>query len=111
MEIAAIHLKKRGRNPTEFDLESIADASEGFSGAEIETAITDTLFQVFPEGRDIKTKDVVEALKRTSPISLTMKEEIDALRDWAKSRNIRMASSPAKAKVVPRATARTVEAS
>lgn len=108
VEIAAIHLKNRGRKPTNFDLEEIAKVSEGFSGAEIETAITDTLFQVFPEGREINTDDVVAAIKRTSPISLTMKEEIDALRAWAKSRNIRAASTAAKVKV--NRAARTVEA-
>lgn len=108
-EILAIHLKNRGRNPKDFDLDALAICSEGFSGAEIEVAITDTLFQVFPDGREINTNDVVRALKRTSPISVAMKEEIDKLREWAKTRNIRQASSPAKTRV-SRVGVRTVEA-
>src|SRR5258705_8661528 len=36
INIFAIHLKKRKRDPREFDLVGLADASEGFSGAEIE---------------------------------------------------------------------------
>src|SRR5260370_1103395 len=35
----ALHLKKRGRDVTTFDLSKLATASEGFSGAEIEQAI------------------------------------------------------------------------
>ena len=46
-EIFQIHLAKRGRDPGKFDLAALAQASEGFSGAEIEEAIISALFDAF----------------------------------------------------------------
>jgi ATP-dependent 26S proteasome regulatory subunit len=37
-DIFSIHLKKRRLNPRLFDLQALANASEGFAGAEIEQA-------------------------------------------------------------------------
>jgi SpoVK/Ycf46/Vps4 family AAA+-type ATPase len=38
-EIFAVHLRKRNREPEEFDLDELAEATEGYSGAEIEAAV------------------------------------------------------------------------
>src|SRR5262249_49245811 len=38
-EVFRIHLQKRGRNPDLFDMPTLAQGSDGFSGAEIEEAI------------------------------------------------------------------------
>ena len=45
--IFAIHLKKRKRDPKKFDLDALAEASDGFSGAEIEQAIVSALHDAF----------------------------------------------------------------
>jgi SpoVK/Ycf46/Vps4 family AAA+-type ATPase len=37
-EILAIHLRKRQRDPAAFDLDALAAAADGFSGAELEQA-------------------------------------------------------------------------
>ncbi|HAH87478.1 MAG TPA: hypothetical protein DCL60_08925 [Armatimonadetes bacterium] len=39
-DILKIHITKRGRKPEAFDLKTLAEASEGFSGAEIEEALS-----------------------------------------------------------------------
>src|SRR4029078_7022534 len=39
ISIFRIHLKKRKRDPEEFDLPALAAAAEGYSGAEIEQAV------------------------------------------------------------------------
>ncbi len=92
MEIFAIHLRKRKRDPSRFDLEALAEASQGFSGAEIEQAVISALYDAFSEGRDITTEDILKAIQETVPLSVTMKEQIDALREWASGRARRASS-------------------
>jgi len=92
MEIFAIHLRKRKRDPSLFDLEALAEASQGFSGAEIEQAVISALYDAFSEGRDITTDDILKAIRETVPLSVTMKEQIDALREWASGRARRASS-------------------
>lgn len=85
-EIFAVHLGKRSRDPDDFDLDGLAAASQGFSGAEIEQAIISGLYAGFEEDRDVSTEDIVTALKQTVPLSVTMREEIQFVRRWAKGR-------------------------
>jgi SpoVK/Ycf46/Vps4 family AAA+-type ATPase len=92
-QIFAIHLKKRKRNPEDFDLDRLARESEGFSGAEIEQAIISAMFDVFAKKAPLTTEDILESLKETMPLSITMRENIESLRNWARGR-ARNASYP-----------------
>lgn len=94
-EIFSIHIKKRGRNPQDFDLDALTRQSEGFSGAEIEQAVIASLFDAFVDGKDINTDYLLKNLSDSVPLSRTMKEEIQSLRDWAATR-ARQASPAAK---------------
>jgi len=85
-EIFAIHLQKRKREAKKFDLRLLAKESEGFSGAEIEQAVISSLYDAFEQDRDISTDDVARSLREAVPLSITMKEEIEELRHWAKGR-------------------------
>ncbi|RRJ54811.1 AAA family ATPase [Paenibacillus oralis] len=85
--IFKIHINKRGRNPENFDLKSLAKHSEGYGGAEIESAVESSLWTAFNEGkRDLTTDDIIHALAATKPISITKKESIEATRAWAEGR-------------------------
>ena len=85
-EIFEIHLKKRRRDPLRFDLKALAIESLNWSGAEIEQAVVESLFNVFIENRDITDDDIMKTLKCSVPLSTMMKEEIDYLRNWARER-------------------------
>lgn len=87
-EIISIHLKRKKREPEEFDIVKLADESKGFSGAELEEAIKEALFSAFDKEREIKDEDIIEAIKDTFPLSRTMHETIDKMRIWAKSRAV-----------------------
>ncbi len=87
-DIFAIHLKKRKRDPGNFDLVALAEASEGFSGAEIEQAIIAALFDAFVEEREVMTEDILKSISFTVPLSRTMEEEISSLRQWALKRTV-----------------------
>jgi SpoVK/Ycf46/Vps4 family AAA+-type ATPase len=84
--IFRIHLEKRKRETARFDLAALVQATEGWSGAEIEQAVTAALHATFPKGRDIETADVLLAVAETVPLSRTMAEEIAELRRWATTR-------------------------
>jgi SpoVK/Ycf46/Vps4 family AAA+-type ATPase len=86
-KIFEIHLKKRKRNPNHFDLAALVDASDYYTGAEIESSIEAAMYEAFSDNRrDIITEDVLLSLHNTVPISKLMKEEISALREWASER-------------------------
>ena len=84
--IFAIHLKKRKRDADNFDLEALAKASNGFSGAEIEQAVLSSLHDAFAQNEKLGTEHILRALKTSPPLSVTMAERIEALRDWSRGR-------------------------
>ena len=86
-QIFKIHLKKRDRKPEDFDLNQLTNASEGYSGAEIEQAIISALYDAFSDNeREINTQDILKAISETFPLSKTMEDKITELREWAKHR-------------------------
>jgi ATP-dependent 26S proteasome regulatory subunit len=91
-EIFRIHLRKRKRDPEAFDVAHLATATPGFSGAEIEQAVVEGLYEAFDKGVELSTEHVMNAIRATVPLSMTMREKIAYLRDWAATR-ARQASS------------------
>jgi ATP-dependent 26S proteasome regulatory subunit len=100
IEIFQIHLRKRKRDPEKFDLRALSAASTGFSGAEIEQAIIAALYDAFDAGRDITTEDLLNTIRSSVPLSRTMKEQIDELREWAGQRARNASSSQAEKPVL-----------
>src|SRR6266542_460008 len=86
LEIFRIHVKKRGREATQFDLAALAEASSNFSGAEIEEAINSALYDAFDAHGQLTTRHVLTALAQTVPLAKTMDEQISHLRSWAEGR-------------------------
>ncbi len=85
-DIFRIHLTRRKRDPSKFDIPALTKASDGFSGAEIEQAIISALYDAFYQGRDLETADVLNSIRETVPLSRTMSERISGLRAWAEGR-------------------------
>jgi SpoVK/Ycf46/Vps4 family AAA+-type ATPase len=85
-QIFGIHLHKKKRDPAQFDLDQLATASPEFSGAEIETAVIAALYDAFDEGAELDTQRLLKSVGDIVPLSVTMREVIDAMKDWAKTR-------------------------
>lgn len=85
-QIAAVILKKLKRDPSKFDLKKIAQATEGYTGAEIEAVATESMFMAFDLGREVATDDLVAAAANIIPISKMMSEKIEAIRKWGEGR-------------------------
>jgi SpoVK/Ycf46/Vps4 family AAA+-type ATPase len=91
-EIFAIHLTKRARKPELFDLDHLAEASEGYSGAEIEQVVLEAMFNAYGQKPDIETSDLLFALTRLVPLSRTMRKSINDRRMWGLGRTVSASS-------------------
>ena len=82
-DIVKVHLKKKRRKISNFDIRGLAAASTGFVGAEIEQAISDAMYTAFNDGgRDVTSADVLHAMSRLVPLSRSQREKIDQLQKW-----------------------------
>lgn len=66
----------------------LADASEGYSGAEIEQAVIGGLFDAYAERRPLTEDDLTTALSNMVPLSVTQSEQIQTIRHWAATRAV-----------------------
>lgn len=97
----AAHCKLFTIAPAEY--RHVADVTDGFSGAELEQVVINSLFEAFADGeRGVIAADLLAAAETTVPLSRTMMEPITQLREWAKTRCV-----PASGRIEKKTTART----
>lgn len=88
-EIFRIHLDRRNHPAGTFDLHALADAADGFSGAEIEQVIISALYSAFAEDRALEDGTLLAEIRATRPLSVVAAERMAALRRWAEGRTVR----------------------
>ena len=86
LEILDIHIRRRMRNPADFDLTVVVEESERYSGAELEQVVVGALFKSYAAGREVDTEDLIESVREIVPLAVTMDDQLKDLRDWARSR-------------------------
>jgi SpoVK/Ycf46/Vps4 family AAA+-type ATPase len=86
LAILDIHLRRRDRDPEGFDLTTVAEETERFSGAELEQVVISALFKAFSMERDLREEDLVDACRETIPLAITMDDRLKELREWARPR-------------------------
>jgi SpoVK/Ycf46/Vps4 family AAA+-type ATPase len=84
--IFRIHLALRKLDPARFDLDALAQASEGFSGAEIEQAVISSLYRCLQHKQQPSTASIIESLRATMPLSVTRAEDVMRVRQMAVQR-------------------------
>ena len=87
-QIFSIHLAKREVDQRVIDLDRLAAASEGFSGAEIEQAVVSSIYSSFGGDGEITTDTVLDEINATRPLSVVMDAQIRKLKQWAESRTV-----------------------
>jgi hypothetical protein len=87
-EIFRLHLDKRKVDWGGFSLNALVDASDGFSGAEIEQAIVSALYAAHADKAPVDEPRLLAELRGTRPLSVLMAEQVQGLRDWAQSRTV-----------------------
>lgn len=92
--IFKIHLAKYKQNSIT-DLESLADKSRYFNGAEIEECVKEAMFTAYnenPNVTQISIKHLETAIEPIIPLAMTMPNQINFLREFGKSKRARPAS-------------------
>ncbi len=85
-QIFAIHLKKSRCDVSRFDLVFLAKATNGWNGAEIEQAVISAVVDAYSENRALTEDDLYRMISAAVPLSVTMEEQIKAIRSWAHER-------------------------
>ena len=85
-QIIDIHLRKKRRDPGQFDMDKLVDATVDYSGAELEQVVIAALYDAFDTGNDLDTKGLLQTIRDIVPLAVTMREQIDAMREWARTR-------------------------
>jgi hypothetical protein len=87
-EIFRMHLDKRRVDWNGFSLDNLATASAGFSGAEIEQAIVSAAYAAYAGKCAVDEARLLAELSATRPLSVLMAEQVQALREWARTRTV-----------------------
>jgi SpoVK/Ycf46/Vps4 family AAA+-type ATPase len=74
--------------PEEFDLVKLIEATDGFSGSEIEQAIVSSMYTAHAQDRAVTQDDVLAEMQQTRPLSVVMAEKVNEIRDWAADRTV-----------------------
>jgi len=82
MEILKIHLGLKSRDPDGFDLDTLAGATEGYTGADIREVVLTGLKIAFHAGQDLSTGHLLEAVPEIRPLSRTDTERVAAMTEW-----------------------------
>jgi SpoVK/Ycf46/Vps4 family AAA+-type ATPase len=89
IEIFKIHLKRRGIEPSAFNIHQLTQFTAGWTGAEIEQCVVSALTKARLSNRDMSDQDLISIAAKTVPLSRTMKEQINHIRGWAFERAVR----------------------
>jgi SpoVK/Ycf46/Vps4 family AAA+-type ATPase len=87
-QIFRIHLRRRRVEVGAIDVDRLAEATLGFSGAEIEQVVISGLFTAFASRQPLSTDVLEEEIASTRPLARTMAERLTALRAWARDRTV-----------------------
>jgi ATPase family associated with various cellular activities (AAA) len=84
--IVHIHTQRHRQDINQFDLPAIIAATDGFSGAEIEQVVISGLYRSLYLNQPLSTEILVETARSTIPLSVSRREDIEALRAIAAER-------------------------
>jgi SpoVK/Ycf46/Vps4 family AAA+-type ATPase len=84
--ILQTHLLQHQQNPRQFKFPDLIQATEGFSGAEIEQAVIAALYHALHQKQPLDTPLMLHTLKSMIPLSVSRREEVQNLRAIAQER-------------------------
>lgn len=85
VKILEIHLQNRDQALPK-GLDKVAEAADGFSGAELEQLVVSALYENGYGSVDLTSDMLLQQAIKTRPLSVLLAEKIQALRDWASAR-------------------------
>jgi len=80
-KIFEIHLRKRGKLSRDVDVIQLLKKTEGYSGADIESLVKETIETAFvSDDKSVTTDKLLQTIKSTKSISVTLKDKIESLK-------------------------------
>ena len=76
-EIFKVHIGKKGRSAIRIDYKKLADATEGFNGADIESVINEAMESCFLDETELSTDSILRVARDTKSISKSCKNQIE----------------------------------
>jgi len=92
-EMVQSMLEERKKVANEYDLSSLAKASEGFTGRDIRSAIEEAMMNAFMENRELSTKDLLSVFQNLTPTSVTASTQINKMRQLVVDGKVRSANT------------------
>jgi SpoVK/Ycf46/Vps4 family AAA+-type ATPase len=89
LEIFRVHLRRRGLDPSRYNLEPLRKFTKGWTGAEVEQCVVSALTAAHLEDRELTDADLFDMTDNVVPLSKTMKEQVELIRNWAFDRAVR----------------------
>jgi SpoVK/Ycf46/Vps4 family AAA+-type ATPase len=89
LDIFRVHLRRRGVDPSGFNLDPLKKFTKGWTGAEIEQCVVSALTAARLQDRELRDVDLLNTTASVVPLSKTMKEQVDMIRNWAFDRAVR----------------------
>jgi hypothetical protein len=89
LEIFQIHLGLRGVDSNQFDLHQLTAFTNGWTGAEVEQCVVSSITKARLADRAVTEHDLLSVAAAVVPLSHTMKEQINHIRNWAFERAVR----------------------
>lgn len=84
-EIFGIHLKLRGRDRQQFDLDQLAKQTEAYTGADIKEVVQMGLKLAFHAGAELANDHLLAAIPEIRPLSKTDPESVTEVTKWLDS--------------------------
>jgi len=94
IEIFRIHLGRRGVNAALIDLKELSAFANDWTGAEIEQCVVSALTKARLKDQEVTKQDLFAAAGDVIPLSRTMREQINHIRQWAFQRAISASVRP-----------------
>lgn len=93
-KIFEIHIRKRRKDDlAKIDVKKLVDLTEGYSGADIEGVVRDSVEDAFVNDKtSVTTDDIVKAIKNTHSLSEIMADKLKEMQDSYKQRKFKSAS-------------------
>jgi SpoVK/Ycf46/Vps4 family AAA+-type ATPase len=85
-QILSIHMRKRRVDPSRFDMDYLAESTEGLNGAEIEQGVISAIYESSSSKTQVTEHILSNALRNIVPLSRTMRERIEKIEAWARDR-------------------------
>lgn len=87
-------LLERGRSPSNFDVEHLAELSKDYTGRDIRSAVDEAMKVAFCDGgREFTTEDLEKAFEQTCPTSVVHKKSITKMRQMVTDGKMRRANA------------------